>query len=91
MYVGISLTLLNDFIILPSSAAEEKVSKLQDALKEVQNTHIKEVGKMNSQLDRQRQRCEELTEAVSYSFQMGLSLRGALQTSVRPYINFEIK
>ncbi|XP_022780494.1 citron Rho-interacting kinase-like [Stylophora pistillata] len=47
------------------SAAEEKVSKLQDALKEVQTTHINEVGMMNSQLDRQRQRCEELTEALS--------------------------
>lgn len=46
-------------------AAEEKVSKLQDALKEVQNTHIKEVSEMNAQLDRQRQRCEELTEALS--------------------------
>ena len=48
-----------------SSGAEEKVTKLQEALKEVQNTHIKEVGEMNTQLERQRQRTEELTEAVS--------------------------
>lgn len=48
-----------------SSGAEEKVTKLQEALKEVQNTHIKEVDEMNTQLERQRQRTEELTEAVS--------------------------
>ena len=48
-----------------SSGAEEKVSKLQEALKEVQNTHIKEVDEMNTQLERQRERTEELTEAVS--------------------------
>jgi len=47
------------------SVAEEKVTKLQDALKEVQNTHIKEVDEMNAQLDRQRERSEELTEALS--------------------------
>ena len=47
-----------------SSGAEEKVTKLQEALKEVQNTHIKEVDEMNAQLDRQRERTEELTEAV---------------------------
>lgn len=44
---------------------EEKVGKLQEALKEVQNTHIKEVGEMNAQLERQRERTEELTEALS--------------------------
>lgn len=48
-----------------SSGAEEKVTKLQEALKEVQTTHIKEVDEMNTQLERQRQRTEELTEAVS--------------------------
>lgn len=50
-----------------SSGAEEKVTKLQEALKEVQNTHIKEVDEMNAQLDRQRERTEELTEAVRSS------------------------
>lgn len=48
-----------------SSGAEEKVTKLQEALKEVQTTHIKEVHEMNTQLERQRERTEELTEAVS--------------------------
>ncbi|CAH3013773.1 unnamed protein product [Porites evermanni] len=47
------------------SSAEEKVSKLQEALEEVQNTHIKEVDEMNAQLERQRDRTEELTEALS--------------------------
>lgn len=47
------------------SGAEEKVTKLQEALKEVQNTHIKEVDDMNTQLERQRERTEELTEALS--------------------------
>ena len=41
------------------------MSKLQEALEEVQNTHIKEVDEMNAQLERQRDRTEELTEAVS--------------------------
>ena len=41
------------------------MGKLQEALKEVQNTHIKEVDEMNAQLERQRQQTEELTEAVS--------------------------
>lgn len=41
------------------------MGKLQEALKEVQNTHIKEVDEMNAQLERQRQKTEELTEAVS--------------------------
>jgi len=41
------------------------VSKLQEALEEVQNTHIKEVDEMNAQLERQRDRTEDLTEAVS--------------------------
>jgi len=50
---------------LGSSGADEKVTKLQEALKEVQNTHIKEVDEMNKQLERQRERTEELTEAVS--------------------------
>ncbi|XP_015770493.1 PREDICTED: citron Rho-interacting kinase-like [Acropora digitifera] len=44
---------------------EEKVGKLQVALKEVQNAHIKEVDQMNTQLEKQRQRTEELTEALS--------------------------
>lgn len=48
-----------------SLITEEKVGKLQVALKEVQNAHIKEVDQMNTQLERQRQRTEELTEAVS--------------------------
>ena len=48
-----------------SSGAEEKATKLQEALKEVQNTRIKEVDEMNTQLERQRERTEELTEAVS--------------------------
>ena len=41
------------------------MSKLQEALEEVQHTHIKEVDEMNAQLERQRDRTEELTEAVS--------------------------
>ena len=41
------------------------MSKLQEALEEVQNTHIKEMDEMNAQLERQRDRTEELTEAVS--------------------------
>lgn len=45
------------------------MTKLQEALKEVQKTHIKEVDEMNAQLDRQRERTEELTEAVSYNKQ----------------------
>ena len=53
------------FNFLSRSSAEEKVSKLQEALEEVQNTHIKEVDEMNAQLERQRDRTEELTEAVS--------------------------
>ena len=48
-----------------SLITEEKVGKLQVALKEVQNAHIKEVDQMNTQLEKQRQRTEELTEAVS--------------------------
>ncbi|KAJ7374103.1 hypothetical protein OS493_009435 [Desmophyllum pertusum] len=47
------------------SCADEKVAKLQEALKEVQKTHIKEVDEMNAQLERQRERSEELTEALS--------------------------
>lgn len=39
--------------------------KMQEALDEVQTTHIKEVDEMNEQLERQRERSEELTEAVS--------------------------
>ena len=50
---------------LLSSGAEEKVAKLQEALKEVQNTHLQEVDEMNAQLERQRERTEEMTEAVS--------------------------
>lgn len=48
-----------------SSGADDKVTKLQEALKEVQNTHIKEMDEMNSQLETQRKQTEELTEAVS--------------------------
>ena len=54
------------FNFIYSSSAEQKVDKLQEALKEVQTTHIKEVDEMNAQLERQRQRTEELTEAVRY-------------------------
>ena len=56
----------NTFLnFLSRSSAEEKVSKLQEALEEVQHTQIKEVDEMNAQLERQRDRTEELTEAVS--------------------------
>lgn len=48
-----------------SSGAEDKLTKLQEALKEVQNTHIKEMDEMNMQLETQRKQTEELTEAVS--------------------------
>ena len=49
------------------------MTKLQEALKEVQNTHIKEVDEMNTQLERQRERTEELTEAVSqHLYALGL-------------------
>lgn len=94
MPINLSTAILNDFVILPSLAAEEKVSKLQDALKEVQNTHIKEVSEMNAQLDRQRQRCEELTEAVSsslvnYSLRR-MSLGGAQKTMRATHINFQM-
>ena len=41
------------------------MSKLQEALEEVQHTHIKEVDEMNAQLERQRNQTEEMTEAVS--------------------------
>lgn len=55
------------------------MSKLQEALEEVQNTHIKEVDEMNAQLERQRDRTEELTEAVStlvsFIFQNRLQFR----------------
>ena len=56
------------------------MSKLQEALEEVQNTHIKEVDEMNAQLERQRDRTEELTEAVStlifFIFQSRLQFSG---------------
>ena len=58
-----SVSFLFNFVI--SLITEEKVGKLQVALKEVQNAHIKEVDQMNTQLEKQRQRTEELTEAVS--------------------------
>lgn len=58
-----SISFLFNFVI--SLITEEKVGKLQVALKEVQNAHIKEVDQMNTQLEKQRQRTEELTEAVS--------------------------
>ena len=45
--------------------AEQKMVKMQEALDKVQTTHIKEVDEMNEQLERQRERTEELTEAVS--------------------------
>ena len=55
------------------------MSKLQEALEEVQHTHIKEVDEMNAQLERQRDRTEELTEAVStlisFIFQNRLQFR----------------
>ena len=55
------------------------MSKLQEALEEVQHTHIKEVDEMNAQLERQRDRTEELTEAVStlisFIFQSRLQFR----------------
>ncbi|KAJ7375844.1 hypothetical protein OS493_038471 [Desmophyllum pertusum] len=47
------------------SGADEKVAKLQEALKEVQKMHINEVDEMNAQLERQRERTEELTEALN--------------------------
>ena len=70
----------NTFLnFLSRSSAEEKVSKLQEALEEVQHTHIKEVDEMNAQLERQRDRTEELTEAVStlisFIFQNRLQFR----------------
>lgn len=56
------------------------MGKLQEALEEVQNTHIKEVDEMNAQLERQRDRTEELTEAVStlisFIFQSRLQFSG---------------
>ena len=58
-----SISFLFNFVI--SLITEEKVGKLQVALKEIQNAHIKEVDQMNTQLEKQRQRTEELTEAVS--------------------------
>lgn len=42
------------------------MDKMQEALDKVQNTHIKEVDEMNEQLERQRERTEELTETVSF-------------------------
>ena len=43
------------------------MTKLQEALNEVQKAHIKEVDEMNAQLERQRERTEELSEAVSFN------------------------
>ena len=45
--------------------SEEKIAKLREALRDVQNAHIKEMDEMNEQLQRQRERSEELTEMVS--------------------------
>ena len=62
------LSLIHFILGLENRAvAEEKMKKIQEALDEVQTTHIREVDEMNEQLERQRERTEELTEAVSYS------------------------
>ena len=45
--------------------SEDKIANLREALRDVQNAHIKEMDEMNEQLQRQRERSEELTEMVS--------------------------
>ena len=80
------MSLLN-FLVNCSSAAEDKVTKMQDALKEVQNTHIKEVDEMNAQLERQRQRSEELTEDVS-SYLINFFSRAVLASAWRANLTY---
>ena len=53
-----------------SVLAETKVSKTQEALDDAQTTHIKDVDELNSQLERQRERAEELSESVCLRFKI---------------------
>ena len=51
--------------------SEERNAKLQEALQDVQSAHIREVDEMNEQLQRQRERADELVQLVSIPGDLG--------------------